>query len=137
MYYAGKEAIAEFRKLEKFYMDFKWGGAKTFIGANNATGERKDFTFLTDEMTEFTAIENVQCDEDTIISELYDPIRKRYGYLVVNYNDPIYGKIDKVCFSLKKGNGCVAFLKGEPTAFEGEVGFTLERGGGALIIIKE
>ena len=135
MYYAGKEAIAEFRKLEKFYMDFKWQGAKSFIGANNVAGERKDFTLLTDELTAFAKIEDVQCEEDTIVSELYDAVHGRYGYVVVNYNDPIYGKADTVKFKVKGGGACVVFLKGDPTAFDGEVEFTLERGGGALILM--
>ncbi len=135
MYYAGKEAIAEFRKLEKFYMDFKWQGAKSFNGTNNGQEKLHDFELLSDELERFTRIDGVSCTENSIVSELYDKEHDRYAYVVVNYNDPIEGKTDKVKFILKDADNCVIFLKGEPHEFGKEVEFELERGGGALILI--
>lgn len=137
MYHAGKDAIAEIRKVEKFYMGFKWQGTKTFVGKNNVFGKRKDFEYLTEEMEKFTRIDNVSCSEDTVISELYDAENDRYGYVIVNYNDPIQGKTDDIKFTIKDQNNCVAFIKGEPVEFSSNAEFTLERGGGALIIIAK
>ena len=135
MYYAGKEAIAEFRKIEKFYMDFKWQGTKSFNGTNNGKEKLHDFELLSDELETFAHIENVSCTENSIVSELYDEEHSRYGYVVVNYNDPIEGKNDKVHFTLKDADNCIIFLKGEPHEFGKEVEFELERGGGALVLI--
>lgn len=135
MYYAGKEAIAEFRKLEKFYMDFRWQGAKSFNGTNNGKEKLHDFELLSDELQSFAHIEDVTCTENSIISELFDKKHDRFGYVVVNYNDPIEGKADKIKLTIKDADNCVIFLKGEPYEFGKEVEFELERGGGALILI--
>lgn len=135
MYYAGKDAIKEFRKLEKFYMDFRWQGAKSFNGTNNGKERLRDFEMLSEETESFTCIDGVSCTENSIVSEFYDKEHDRYGYVVVNYNDPIEGKTDRIKFKLKNFDNCVIFLKGEPCEFGKEIEFELERGGGALVLI--
>jgi len=52
-------------------------------------------------------------------------------------NPTIDGKKDKIKFNIKDGKSCVAFIKGEPIEYSNGVEFTLERGGGALIIIEK
>jgi len=137
MYYAGKDGIEEIRKIEKYYLDFEWQGTKSFNGSNNGNEKCEAFKYLTGEMQSFSKIDNVECTENTIISELYDKMNDRVGYVVVNYNDPIDGKKDKIKFNIKDGKSCVAFIKGEPIEYSNGVEFTLERGGGALIIIEK
>ncbi len=137
MYYAGKDAISEIRKIEKYYLDFEWQGSKSFDGINNGKEKNPAFAYLTGEMEKFAKIDGIECYESTIISELYDKEKGRYAYVVVNYNDPIEGKEDKVKFNVKDAKSCVAFIKGEPVEYGASVEFTLERGGGALIIIEK
>ena len=114
--------------MEKIYRDFKWEGAKSFIGKNNTEGRRKDFELLSGELENFNKIDSVECTEDTIISEMYDSEHGRYGYVVINYNDPYERKTDTVKFTLKDADNCVVMIKGEPHEFGKEVEFTLERG---------
>ena len=135
MYYATQEAVKEIRKVEKIYRAFKWEGTKSFIGKNNTEGRRKDFELLSGELENFNKIDSVECTEDTIISEMYDSEHGRYGYVVINYNDPYERKTDTVKFTLKDADNCVVMIKGEPHEFGKEVEFTLERGAGALVVM--
>ena len=135
MYYAVQQGIKEIRKIENVYKAFKWVGTKTFIGKNNAEGKRKDFELLSDEMEQFSHLGEIECTEDTIVSELYDAEHNRYAYVVVNYNDPVLGKTDEVKFSLKGADFALAFIRGEATELGKTATLTLQAGDGALVVL--
>lgn len=135
MYYAVQQGIKEIRKIENVYKAFKWVGTKSFIGKNNASGTRKDFELLSDEMQAFTHLDEIECTEDTIVSELYDAEHDRYAYVVVNYNDPVLGKTDEVSFKLKGADYALSFVRGECEEVGADVKLRLEKGDGAFIVL--
>lgn len=135
MYYDTQKVIKEIRKVEKIYMDFKWQGAKSFVGTNESTGKCPAFELLSDEMDNFTRISDVVCSENTIVSEMYDKTHDRVGYVLVNYNDPVLNKTDVVKFKLEDGKQAVVLLRGEPREVSGDVEVVLQPGDGAIVVV--
>ncbi len=135
MYYDTKEAIKELRKIERVCKNFDYNGMKSYIGKNNSEKKNAAFTYLKDEMQEFKHIKEVESEEDTVVTEMYDAKNGLYGYYVINYTDPFFRKTDKVKIRLKGANAMVALIKGEHKEFAGETTeIELEAGAGIFII---
>lgn len=135
MYYDTKEAIKELRKIERVCKNFDYIGAKSYIGKNNAEKKNVAFSYIKDEMQEFKHIQGIECEEDTVVTEMYDEKNDLYGYYVINYTDPFYRKQDKVKVTLKNACGMAAFIHGEPKEFMGDtVEIELDAGAGVFLI---
>lgn len=135
MYFDTQEAIKELRKIERVCKNFDYNGAKSYIGKNNAEKKSAAFSYLKDEMQEFKHIKDVEAEEDTVVTEMYDAKNGLYGYYVINYNDPFFKKTDKVKIKLKDADATVALIKGEPKEFAGDaLEIELAAGEGIFII---
>ena len=134
-YYAAKTVNNEVHAFENVYTSFKWDNYMVFEGDPMHPCEA--FNYLEEPLETHDRIKKVKVSQDTVIGTFKDA-ENRDGFMIVNYSDPYFDKIDDVTVTFNNAAALLMYRYGQkivvPLNADGSYTFKLEPGEGRFVI---
>jgi hypothetical protein len=138
VYYYVQESNAKISKFDHVILHFnKWDGIYTFVGTGNKTAEEECFDKLKNDcqpsikdeslkhnLSNLDGVKSFKSKYNCIAGQLQDEQGNK-AFVVVNYDNRVMTRTNKVKIQFKKADGVLVYRDGEPTVM-GLAGRTFE-----------
>ena len=112
-YYWVQQSIANLRKWEHVYLNFKWDHISTNVGTGSREATNPAFEYVRTIEKPITNVTKVQSKYDITMNEFTDGDGNK-AFMLCNYDEPTLGRKNKVTITLKDAQGVLYYKEGEP-----------------------
>ena len=135
-YYWTKEANEYIKKYEHVLLAFTWEHLYTNVGTGSRLAVNEAFELVRDIVKPITDVKTVKSKYDITMNEFSDADGNK-AFMLLNYDDPINARKNKVQLTFNDADGVMYYRNGEPTVVELEkhkFNMELEAGEGVFVI---
>ena len=135
-YYWVQQTIANLRKWEHVYLNFKWDHMYTNVGTGSRDAVNPAFEYVRSVIKPITGVSAVKSKYDVTMNEFTDGDGNK-AFMLCNYDEPKLERKNKVTVTMKDAGGVLYYRNGEPTTAlleNGKFEIELEAGEGVFVI---
>lgn len=135
-YYWAQQSIANLRKWEHVYLNFKWEHIYTNVGTGSRDSINPAFEYVRSIEKPITNVATVKSKYDITMNEFVDGDGNK-AFMLCNYDEPTLGRGNKTTITFQNAQGVLYYRKGEPITEllkNGKFEIELESGEGIFVI---
>ncbi len=135
-YYWVQQSVANLRKWEHVYLNFKWDHIYTNVGTGSRDAINPAFEYVRSIEKPITGVTAVKSKYDITMNEFTDGEGNK-AFMLCNYDEPKLERKNKVTVTMQDADGVLYYRNGEPTTAlleKGKFEIELNAGEGVFVI---